>query len=120
MLELDDAAALELQIIENLQREDVHPLDEALGYQNLLKAHNSTQALLVNAVNRPATAPLDAKWDVPAIAKRVGKSASYVYQRLKLAALKAKPKAKKKAKKKAVQTSAKPKRRAHGSKKRKS
>src|SRR5579872_5003798 len=32
VLDLDDAQALEFQVIENLQREDVHPLDEALGY----------------------------------------------------------------------------------------
>ena len=66
VLELDDAQALEFQVIENLQREDVHPLDEALGYQALLK---------------------DGKYDVPAIAAKVSKSESYVYQRLKLAAL---------------------------------
>jgi ParB family chromosome partitioning protein len=64
--ELDDDRALELQTIENLQREDVHPLDEALGYQALLK--------------RPG-------YEVLSIAEKVGKSASYVYQRLKLAEL---------------------------------
>src|ERR1700729_366300 len=30
--ELDDQSALEIMVIENLQREDVHPLDEARGY----------------------------------------------------------------------------------------
>jgi ParB family transcriptional regulator, chromosome partitioning protein len=34
--ELDDAQALRIQIVENLQREDVHPLDEANGYARLL------------------------------------------------------------------------------------
>lgn len=66
VLELDDAQALEFQVIENLQREDVHPLDEALGYQALLKA---------------------GKHDIASIAAKVNKSESYVYQRLKLAAL---------------------------------
>ncbi len=61
--ELDDATALRIQIIENLQRDDVHPLDEAHGFQRLLEA---------------------GKYDVESIAKEVGRSASYVYQRLKL------------------------------------
>jgi ParB family chromosome partitioning protein len=64
--DLGDTEALELQVIENLQREDVHPLEEALGYQALLE--------------RPG-------YDVAAIAGKVGKSESYVYQRLKLADL---------------------------------
>ena len=58
-----DTEVLEIQVIENLQREDVHPLDEATGYQALLEK---------------------AKYDVERIADRVGKSTSYVYQRLKL------------------------------------
>ena len=34
--ELDDRAALEVQIIENAQRADVHPYEEASGYKRLL------------------------------------------------------------------------------------
>lgn len=64
--EIGDNEALELQILENLQREDVHPLEEALGYKTLL--------------DRPG-------YDVAAIAAKVGKSESYVYQRLKLSEL---------------------------------
>lgn len=63
---LTDAEVLEVQIIENLQREDIHPLDEAEGYKQLMEK---------------------AKYDVAGIAAKVGKSASYVYQRLKLAEL---------------------------------
>ena len=35
--ELTDAQALELQVIENVQRVDVHPLDEAQGYAALYR-----------------------------------------------------------------------------------
>lgn len=61
--DLDDVAVLKIQTIENLQREDVHPLDEADGYARLIEV---------------------AKYDVPTIAHELGKSPSYVYQRLKL------------------------------------
>jgi ParB/RepB/Spo0J family partition protein len=61
--DLDDRTFLEILTIENLQREDVHPLEEAQGYRNLLT--------------------IDA-YDPKQIADRVGKSESYVYDRLKL------------------------------------
>lgn len=64
--DMTDKEALEAQVIENLQRADVHPLDEGLGYRALAEKLDLT---------------------VPEIAERVGKSASYVYQRLKLADL---------------------------------
>mgnify|MGYP001594862614 FL=1 len=35
--QLTDQEALEIGLIENLQREDVHPLDEADGYRKLMK-----------------------------------------------------------------------------------
>jgi ParB family chromosome partitioning protein len=63
VLELSDDEALELAILENLTREDVHPMDEAAGFQALLQ--------------RPG-------YDVAAVAARVSKSESYVYQRLQL------------------------------------
>ncbi len=63
---LDDRAVLEIQVIENLQRVDIHPLDEALGYKELLEKHG---------------------YDVDTLAAKVGKSSSYIYQRLKLAEL---------------------------------
>ncbi len=63
---LDDRAVLEIQVIENLQRVDIHPLDEALGYKELLDKHG---------------------YDVDTLAAKVGKSSSYIYQRLKLAEL---------------------------------
>lgn len=64
--ELTDEQALEAQVIENLQRADVHPLEEGEGYDALLKT---------------------GKYDVEGLATKVGKSLSYIYQRLKLAEL---------------------------------
>jgi ParB family chromosome partitioning protein len=64
--EMSDAEVLRVQIIENLQRKDVHPLDEALGFRALME---------------------HARCDVAEVAKTVSKSISYVYQRLKLADL---------------------------------
>ena len=40
--ELTDAQALELQVIENVQRVDVHPLDEAQGYAALIQLQPNT------------------------------------------------------------------------------
>jgi ParB/RepB/Spo0J family partition protein len=64
--ELTDAEVIEIQVIENNQREDVHPLEEAEGYRQLMET---------------------AKYDVARIAERVGRSVKYVYDRVKLLAL---------------------------------
>ncbi len=64
---LNDKQALECQVIENLQREDIHPLEEAEGYEVLMKKHGYK--------------------DVKDIAAKVGKSATYIYGRLKLCEL---------------------------------
>lgn len=64
--EWTDEQALEVQVIENLQREDVHPLEEALGYKALLDTGH---------------------YEVEGIAAKVGKSLSYIYSRQKLLAL---------------------------------
>jgi ParB family chromosome partitioning protein len=60
---LSDEQVLDIQIHENLHREDVHPMDEAYGYQFL----KETLAC-----------------DVKELALRVGKSEGYVLNRLKL------------------------------------
>lgn len=64
--ELDDENAMEVQLIENLQREDIHPLDEAEGFKRLQKKgpHN-----------------------IADIAAMVSRSQQYVYDRLKLLSL---------------------------------
>ncbi|MDR3480269.1 MAG: ParB/RepB/Spo0J family partition protein, partial [Burkholderiaceae bacterium] len=64
--EMTDAEAKQIQIIENLQREDVHEIEEAEGFERLMKEHGQTAL---------------------EIAKAVGKSKEYVYGRLKLCAL---------------------------------
>jgi ParB/RepB/Spo0J family partition protein len=61
--ELGDEEALERLGIENLQRVDVHPLEEAEGYEQL-------RATL--------------HWTADQIASKVGKSKAYIYGRLKL------------------------------------
>lgn len=60
--EVGDQEALEIQIIENLEREGLHPLDEAEGYERLAKLGHKLETL----------------------AKRMSRGVPYVYQRLKL------------------------------------
>ena len=66
--ELSDAQAVEVSIVENLQRRDVHPLDEATGYVRLL------------ALDEP-------KYSIEQIAAKCGKSPGYVLARVRLAQL---------------------------------
>jgi len=62
--ELDDEAALEISIIENLQREDLSPLDEALMYERMIHEHG---------------------YSVRRLAQKVGKDKGYLENRLRLA-----------------------------------
>lgn len=41
--DVDDRTALEIAIVENVQRSDLNPLDEALGYEQLMAQYNYTQ-----------------------------------------------------------------------------
>lgn len=59
--ELTDEEALEYMVVENEQRQDVHPLEQSVGYQRMAEAG----------------------LDVPEIAKRTGRSPAFVYQRLR-------------------------------------
>lgn len=61
--EFDDKAALEIMVLDNLQRDDLHPLEESAGYASLMK---------------------DAGYDVERIAARINRSEKYVYDRIKL------------------------------------
>ena len=50
--DLDDQSALEIALIENLQREDLNPLDEAAGYQRLMEQFGHTQDKLAASIGR--------------------------------------------------------------------
>ena len=65
--EMSDQEFMELLNIENLQREGVHPLDEAQGYAVLMAAPY--------------------KMSVDRLAEKVGRSVKYIYDRAKLLAL---------------------------------
>jgi ParB/RepB/Spo0J family partition protein len=61
---LTDEEAFDIQVVENLQRKDIHPLDEAEGFQRMLKTQRFSS--------------------IKDVAERVGKSESFVSRRLKL------------------------------------
>lgn len=63
---LTDLQAAKIRILENLQREDPHPLEEAEGYELLMQQHG---------------------YNADQLADEIKKSRSYVYGRLKLCAL---------------------------------
>jgi ParB family chromosome partitioning protein len=65
IVNLSDAQAVEMSIVENLQRKDVHPMEEAQGFRALLDLE-------------------EPKYSIEQIAGRVGKSPAFVAARLKL------------------------------------
>ena len=58
VMEADDKKAMELALIENLQRQDLNPVEEALGYQALMEQYALTQEEAAQRVgkSRPAVA----------------------------------------------------------------
>ena len=50
--EVDDQKMLELALIENLQRSDLNPIEEAKGYRQLIKASGMTQEAVSKAVSK--------------------------------------------------------------------
>jgi len=62
--EIDDDTALEISIIENLQREDISPLDEAAMYDRMVSEHG---------------------YSIRKLADKLGKDKGYVENRLRLA-----------------------------------
>lgn len=72
--DLTNQQVLHLQLIENLQRDDLHPIEEAEGYERLMLETNPND-------------PNGGKYTAEDIAAEIGKSRSYVFQRRKLLAL---------------------------------
>jgi len=68
VVELTDAEALTLQLVENAIREDVHPYEEALAYRALLKSP-------------------EPPYDVASLALKTGRSVNHIYSRLRMAEL---------------------------------
>ena len=58
VIEADDRKAMELALIENLQRQDLNPVEEAMGYQALIEEYGLTQEEAAERVgkSRPAVA----------------------------------------------------------------
>ena len=58
VVEADDKKAMELALIENLQRQDLNPVEEALGYQALIEEYGLIQEEVAGRVgkSRPAVA----------------------------------------------------------------
>ena len=56
--DMDEREAAELALIENLQREDLNPMEEAIGYRTLMDTYDMTQEQAAQVVNksRPAVA----------------------------------------------------------------
>ncbi len=54
----DDRASMEVAVVENLQRQDLDPLEEAMGFQHLLDEYGFTQERLAERIgkSRPAIA----------------------------------------------------------------
>ncbi len=50
--EFDDVEVLEIAIIENIQREDLNPIEEALAYRQLIDRFGHTQEKLAEALSR--------------------------------------------------------------------
>lgn len=54
--DVDDQKVMELALIENLQRSDLNPIEEAKGYRQLIKASGMTQEALSKAVSKSRSA----------------------------------------------------------------
>lgn len=56
VMELTDKQVLEISLIENIQREDLNPIEEALAYERLIKEFNLTQEELGKRIGKSRTA----------------------------------------------------------------
>ncbi|NLM50479.1 MAG: ParB/RepB/Spo0J family partition protein [Clostridiaceae bacterium] len=53
---LSEKEISELSLIENLQREDLNPIEEAMGYKNLIEKYNYTQEMLSERIGKSRSA----------------------------------------------------------------
>ena len=60
VIEADDRKAAELAMIENLQREDLNPMEEAAGYRSLIDQHHMTQEEAAGRVGKSRSAVTNA------------------------------------------------------------
>lgn len=60
VIEADDRKAMELAMIENLQREDLNPIEEAEGYQTLIAQYGLTQEEAAQQVGKSRSAVANA------------------------------------------------------------
>ena len=60
VIEADDRKAAELAMIENLQREDLNPMEEAAGYQSLIENYHMTQEEAAQRVGKSRSAVANA------------------------------------------------------------
>jgi ParB family chromosome partitioning protein len=52
IMQVSDSEALEIALVENVQREDLNPIDEARGYKELIRRFNLTQDQLAKKIAR--------------------------------------------------------------------
>ncbi len=72
IIEADDRKVMEIGLIENLQREDLNPMEEAAGFQTLIQDFGLTQAAQRVSKSRPAVAnalrllglPQEIQWSI--------------------------------------------------------
>ena len=60
VIEADDHKAAELAMIENLQREDLNPMEEAAGFQSLIESYHMTQEEAAQRVGKSRSAVTNA------------------------------------------------------------
>ena len=69
VLDIDEKKAYQISMVENLQREDLSPIEEAQGFKKLMEEYNMTQDEVANAVSksRPAVANAVRLLELPAV-----------------------------------------------------
>ena len=60
VIEADDRTAAELAMIENLQREDLNPMEEAVGFRSLIETYHMTQEEAASRVGKSRSAVTNA------------------------------------------------------------